>query len=376
MKTLRLFVLLLLAGLGYLSAEETPPPTGAIVGRVVNASYDDRPLGRWKVILHTYSESGQESLLEVRTDDEGLFSFKKLPVGPDKVYAVRVEYLEVEYLSDQVLLTAEAQEQPVILRVYESSTDASRLEVVNHHLVISAAEKGLRVEEFIMVRNADSYTYTGEGGPTLRFSLPEGAANLQIGGGLSKEYASVRENTLSIFIPVSPQTRQVSYLYNLPVRTSSYLLRRIMDYPTARFDVFLFLTGTSMKSDQLQTREPFQVENREYLRFSGEDLTAGEAIELNLENLPRRWMKALQTSLFITTAFIFAGLLLYASLRRRRRPAAAGRNELIAEIMTLDDEFEGGDMPEEEYRTLRAEKKGRLVSIVHRLREKGGTYDG
>ena len=149
-----------------------------------------------------------------------------------------------------------------------------------------------------------------------------------------------------------------------------------MDYPTARFDVFLSLTGTSMKSDQLQTREPFQVENREYLRFSGEDLTAGEAIELNLENLPRRWMKALQTSLFITTAFIFAGLLLYASLRRRRRPAAAGRNELIAEIMTLDDEFEGGDMPEEEYRTLRAEKKGRLVSIVHRLREKGGTYDG
>ena len=86
LKTLRLSVLFILVGLGYLSAEETPPSTGDIVGRVVNASYDDRPLSRWEVILHAYSETGEESLLEVRTDDEGLFSFNELPVGPDKVY--------------------------------------------------------------------------------------------------------------------------------------------------------------------------------------------------------------------------------------------------------------------------------------------------
>lgn len=384
LKTLYSSVLLLLAGgLGYLSAEETPTPTGDIVGRVVNASYDDRPLARWEVILHAYSETGEESLLEVRTDDEGLFSFKELPVGPDKVYLLSVEYVEVEYFSDPVLLTAEAPEQPVILRVYESSADASRLEVVSHHLIINAGEKGLRVEEFIMVRNADSFTYTGEGGPTLRFSLPEGAANLEIGRGLSEENASVRKNTVSFFVPVTPETLQISYLYDLPVRTSSYLLRRIMDYPTARFDVFLSLLGTTMISDQLASQEPFQVEDREYLRLSGGDLTAGTDIELYLEDLPRRWMKALQMSLFIAAAFVFAGLLLYASLRRRRRPAAgrnAGllkeRNVLIAEIADLDDDLNTGNSPNEECLLMRTEKKRRLVEITRLLRGIEGASDG
>ena len=156
-----------------------------------------------------------------------------------------------------------------------------------------------------------------------------------------------------------------------------------MDYPTARFDVFLSLLGTTMISDQLASQEPFQVEDREYLRLSGGDLTAGTDIELYLEDLPRRWMKALQMSLFIAAAFVFAGLLLYASLRRRRKPAAgrnAGllkeRNVLIAEIADLDDDLNTGNSPNEECLLMRTEKKRRLVEITRLLRGIEGASDG
>ena len=88
-------------------------------------------------------------------------------------------------------------------------------------------------------------------------------------------------------------------------------------------------------------------------------------------------------NLFIASASVFAGLLLYASRRRRRRPGAgrnAGllkeRNVLIAEIADLDDDLNTGNSPKEEYLLMRTEKKRRLVEITRLLRGIEGTSDG
>ncbi|MGQ9629058.1 MAG: hypothetical protein ACUVXI_01930 [bacterium] len=259
------------------------------------------------------------------------------------------------------------------------AADASKLRVDGHHIIIGLAEGGLRVQEIIVIRNAAPYTYVGRGGFTLQFSLPSGARDIGVGAELDEEGTTVLGDAILISGPVPPSGRQIIYRYDLPVDAPSYVLRRTVDYPTGKFDVFLAVPGASIRSDRLELREPLVVEGRRYLRLSGGDLAPATVIELTIEGLPQGGIGAFQVGVLVATAAIFAGGLIYPFVRRRGRPTvgrrehlSAEREALIEEIAALDDDFAAGSLPEEEYRPLREEKKRRLLEITRRIRSGRG----
>ena len=151
-----ILILMFLLGAGFVMAEEPAELQGVINGRVVNASSDNSPLFNGEVSLQIYSKMTLSNTKTAKSYNGGHFSFKGLKIAKDMVYIVSVNYRGVGYSSDPIVLNPKAPSHSITLPVYEITEDNTKLLVVNHHMIISPAEKGIQVEEIMVVRNSRS----------------------------------------------------------------------------------------------------------------------------------------------------------------------------------------------------------------------------
>jgi|GEM_PF-671307 len=372
MRLLRVAAIVLLAGTPLLAAS---PSTWTISGTVTNHTGRPRAVAGQEVTLTVYVNGAEADWKTARTGARGEFSFA-VPGDPDRTYAVQVKYKGGEYDSPPIVFKPGESVRRVAMRIYEPTSDPRVLRVNVHHIIVEAGEGVVQVAELLVFSNTGDRTYIG-GAPradgkreTLRITLPAGAANVQFMEGLMECCVSATDTGLVDTMDVEPGMRQIAYAYTVQIAQGRLALRRRLDYPTDRVEVF-GRAGFGMEAPGLQRQDDVQTDQGTYARFSTANAAAGSEIRIAASGLPvpRSGLRRLAIAAF---AGIVAAALAYPLLRRRRREGSIPtsirdrddtRQGLIAAVAALDDRFEAGEIPEQEYR----ERRARYIEKLRRM---------
>ncbi|MDQ7842378.1 MAG: hypothetical protein QN141_03720 [Armatimonadota bacterium] len=366
----RAVAILLLAAPGALAAAS--PPLRTIQGTVTNHTGPPRPVVGQEVRLTAYVNGAEADWQTARTGRRGEFSFT-VPGEADRTYTLQVKYKGGEYDSPLIVFKPGETLRRVTMRVYEPTADPGVLRVAVHHVIVEAGEGAVRVAELLLFTNTSNRTYVG-GAPradgrreTLRITLPAGAGNIQFMEGLMECCVSATDTGLVDTMDVEPGMRQIAYSYTLSVPGGRLTLARRLDYPTDRVEV-LARAGAEVQAVPLRRGEDVETDQGTYRRFSASNVAAGTELRIAASGLAAPQPRLRQAAL-AAFAGIAAAALASPALRRRRRnrrdrdTVASGgetRRDLIAAVAALDDRFEAGEIPEEEYRQRRARYLERL----------------
>ncbi len=346
---------------------EAAPATGTITGSVTNRTGTPHPLAGYPVRLTAYVNGAEQDWKETVSDARGRFAFTA-PVDPQRTYVAWLHYKDGEYTSAPVVLKSAGQRASVTLRVWEPTSDAGVLQVNVHHIIIEPGEGAVQVAELLVFSNSSDRTYVGAGPSggrreALRFSLPDGARDVQFMDGLYERAVTVSVDELVDSVGVKPGTREIAYRYTVPITGKMMALWRRVDYPTGRLEVF-GRAGATLTATPLTRQDDVKTDEGSYVRYSGGPVDARTTVRVGLSSLPGRRPTARYAAIAVFLGLVAAGMT-YPFLRRSRRPAEArrpgqSREELIQAVAALDDRFEAGAVPEEEYRRRRARYMERL----------------
>jgi len=129
--------------------------------------------------------------------------------------------------------------------------------------------------------------------------------------------------------------------------------------------------------DGLTGGNTVQIENENFFRWTGVDLTSGMDLKIVIRK-PLDRLNIMKYAAFgILILFLGAGLI-YSSIFNRQnininnrskilKDWGSERQKLINDIADLDDRFEKKEILEDEYRNLRPQKKNKLISLIQRI---------
>ena len=386
-----------LAMLLLLAVSRPAAAAGAISGRLVNRTPGGQSVAGVEVVLTRDGGAGDPEARQARTDRQGRFRFEAIPAGADVPYRLTVRYLGAEYTADPVSPAGQGGKE-LVIPVWDATGDPATIRVARHHIVVEAGEEGLRVQEFMAVRNLGDRTFvgtrpvSGDRRATLQFTLPRGYAAVQYGEGLMECCVVPVEQGFVDTMDVKPGTRELTFTYQLVPGADRYTLLRPLDYPTDGVDLFIAPATLAVSSETLTERGKIAGQGREYLRWGRDRLEGGAVLAAELAGLPAsrflwRWL------VYAVVAALIGGGFAYPFIRRRRRstgpaPVAPARPalsrvelqlrkvELVAGLAALDERFEAGILPEAEYRELRTSRKAMLADLLRALGEEGAGPPG
>jgi 5-hydroxyisourate hydrolase-like protein (transthyretin family) len=262
---------------------------GVISGQVLNATSGEMAVAGAAVTLWTLDAQEQQILQQQATDSQGEFRFESLDTQAFS-YQVQVDFQGVSYWSKVVAFAEEESLLSVPVRVYESTTSDADLWVEQSHLILQFEVGVVLVQEVQIFVNGGDKTYVGagggQGGATVRFVLPDGAAGLELMEGMMDCCALLTEDGFAYTRPVYPWQREFFYSYELPYRTSSYEFSRRIPYSIRHLDVLIADSGVDVAGPGLTAQDALSIENRRYLHLSAESLAPGSDLVLTLNNLP------------------------------------------------------------------------------------------
>ncbi len=300
--------------------------------------------------------------------------------------------------------------------------------VMHHIRVLDVKDGALRVGERMIVLNvADSHTggrtFMGERGAggrrkVLRLSLPKGAQNVGVREehGAAMMGAHSEESPLKLdednYVDMSPilptpieslhsespgavKARTVAYTYDLKPQGGTYDLSRSLDYRTFTFAVLTKDPTLQLQAPLLKDGGEMPVNDQTWHIHQAERVEPGVNLEIMVKGKGFSFSEqgmAWGMAILIFVACI-VGVMVGTRVRRssepspRREPTPKIQNPkseirnpksraarhaslqeereaLIDEIAVLDDQYEAGEISEEQYRRERAAKKHRLVELT------------
>jgi hypothetical protein len=364
---------------------------GVIEGRLVNGTAGgSSSVADLDITLKLYQDSNELDLSKTaQTDAEGRFVFDRLDTEPSYDYHVNITYQQAEYQSGHISFVEGETTKSVVVTVYDSTTSDEAIQVATAHTVIYIEQGVLNVWDYFLFENMSDLTYIGSkevtptpGGmrETLKFSLPEGASELQPGGALMDCCIHRSEEGFIDTTPVLPGAKETFYSYRVDYNSGTYTFSHEANYPTVSFDLFVQGEGTNVAGDQLVVQEPMIIEDIWYKHLSSPELALGDILNIRLSGLPSG-VDNQQTVLWVTLTLVLltAGFgFSYLMRKKRLRPVslqgslAQKRQRLLVELAQLDDDFEVGKIQEESYHRLRARRKAQLIELTQGSKEKSG----
>lgn len=342
------------------------PANSLVVGRVTNGTYSNPQHGC--VVLLVRQAAEPEIVGQDTTDEHGRFSFREAD-GDDALWFLFASYAGVNYhqrLSDG----------PNEIAVYETTGSDTALSVVSHHIIVNAAER--RVQQILIVRNSGNRTFrTGGGhGHGLEILLPDGVTEVRDGPQGLHTHGRILVNP----DPVRPGHSQLPFAFDMP---ASGRLSQTLSYPTRAVDVLIHPPEAEITAGALQDRGEDTFGQQSFRRFSGAGFNRGDRIDLGINastwSFSALWGD-IETRIGVLLGLAIGFALLAVFFRPARKSgsharATAGgppdlrarRTALMHQIADLDDRYEKGRLPEEEYRTRRNALKAELVEMTRVL---------
>ena len=275
----------------------------------------------------------------------------------------------------------------LIIPYYETTTDTSALSVDRLHLLFEYVEPDiLRVVEMYIVSNSGEQIVVApeDGQPVLSYSVPGDALNLQFQDGMVGERYIEQSEGFGDLAAVRPGSgqHQVIYSYDLPYK-NKYDFNQPLDLPVNAVIVLLPEDGIRINSDQLMDMGTRDVQGIPYRMYTSDLVPEGTELGIDISGRPRTGGAGLvlgsNTNLIIGAfalgvVLILAGGYLYMRSRNGKSTEDDDDTEdeifvdeddadvdtLLDAILTLDDQYKAGELPEDAYLKRRAELKAQI----------------
>ena len=369
----------------------------AIRGKVVNGtSQAEVPTDLAVLMLVTGSDGTLRDTGQTVMEPDGTFLFENVPVIDGGVYNLSVDYEGIFYGRS---VTADGLADEVAITVFETTQDATIMEVQRQVMVISeidVAERIVTATEFVRFTNPTDRTLrpnleTARPGmfSFMRFALPPGAADVTVQSNLrGGEVISVGSG-FALAAPVPPGEHSVDFAFTFPYEGGSLDYRNSLPQGAEIFQILVPQQWADIEVGGLVPRDPVGIGNEVYLAWEGRDIPAGPGVQLDFKGLPQPgvfarlgttlsgeslWMNAIPSAM---GAALLA--LLAMGLIRRYRPVAtvetaggadgetadapgpAQRARSVASLATLDERYQQGSIAQDVYLEERADLVARAL---------------
>ncbi len=371
-----------------LLAQETIEVRGHVINGTAGAEIPD-DLSVLMLITDTdgrLSGTGQTS-----PDGKGRFVFEDVQVGNGNTYTVSVDHLGVFY---GVSFATDGLGDDLLLTVYETTRDASIIDVERQVMVIAAVDKDEQMVsaiEFVRIVNPSDRTLLPdltnmEQISFLRFALPPDPAELSVQSDLPGGDIVSIGTGFALTSPVVPGAHSIDFSYVFPYEDETVSYRQSLVQGAGIFQILVPETVPSMAVPGLTNVEPVGIQGASYRAYEDRDLPKGQGLQIEITGLPlpgvwarfsnsitsgRFWQITIPSALGATLAF----MLLWGLIRGYRpdsgidgqlaaSPAldAAERASVVRAVAALDLRFQEGAVPEQDYLTHRQQLLDRVLA--------------
>jgi hypothetical protein len=340
--------------------------------------------------LHGFDNMQMAITQTTTVNSDGSFAFEDVEMPVGRAFIIVTDYANTSYTSDIGRVEAGISTLNLPVQIYDTTSDASILKADRLHLFFDFLDpKTLRVVQLYVISNPTDKTLVpaGEGEPTARFVLPEGATNLEFqDGALGERYIQTADGFGdSVAIPPGAGSYEVLYAYNMPYNRKLELVQPVT-LPVDAVVVLVPEDGIKIKGGGLQDGGTRDVQGAQYRVYNGESLANGDTLQMTISGRPSSGQPTLSsssnTNLLIGlgvfgVALVLTGVWLYSRRRATgaeeesdEEPAFVGEvdsaESLMDAIIALDDLYQAGQLPEEAYLQRRAELKARLQALNNR----------
>lgn len=295
-------------------------PVETITGRVLNGTYNNRPVAGQLVRLVRVSADGASVLASTRTGRDGRFGVRL--ARTDGAYFVSAVYRGVEYVSQPMGPSRNAPEV-VDLVVYEPTSERPPISFLYRLVLVDRLGVGaISLREIVGVSNPSSRTFLGQEmasgrRATFAIDLPRGARDVTvIRGGAAP---IIEPGRLIDTAPLPPGGWEVAFTYQLRYWGTMARLRWILEEDAGSMDFVVPDRGVGLSSSLLERKPPGEVRGQRLLRFARDNLPKGRVIEVTLTGLQPNYAPVARW----VAAVLALGLTI--SLVRSVRPSRAGR---------------------------------------------------
>ena len=364
----------------------------SVQGMAVNGTAGRAVPADLPIMLHVIDPAaGRVATQETTTDADGRFAFAAVAAPPGGSFVLVMDYAGMRYNS---LLELADLPAPVEFTVYETTRDIGVIQIERQTMVLAGIDETAReiaALELLNVVNTSDRTLLPEltniTNPNeinfLRFSLPQGAANLEVQSNLPGGDIITIGNGFALTAPVPPGRHQVNYSYTFPYAGTGVAFNQRLIQGAAVYQVLAPERLSEIGVKPLAPQPPLDIDGTSYRVWEQRDIAPRQGVALELSNLPQPGFitgltqTVADTDLWQRTIPLMVGIallvvLVYGGLRGARpaiavTAAAAGnaavdadsatarRPELVQSVALLDEQFEQGQVTAAEYQARRAE---------------------
>lgn len=366
-----------------------PIELATIAGLVMNGTTGEPAGAGLLVELNAFSPDFGLAFTETATvAADGSYQFALADVSPDLVFATIATYEGVQFGTDFGLLERNAPEIELPLTVYEPTTDPAGVTIDQLHVVVEFVEGAVEISELYQFSQNEAAVYVGPtgdvAGGTVTFSLPAGAENPAFDrsfGSLDNLFPAddmlPTATGWAEVVPLRPGQGTLSLLlrYSLPYDRELTVAHPV-DYGVANVNLVLVEAGVRLVTEGVWLADG--VNSAEgFLGYSQAGFPAGTPLSFTLEGQPTRLTDTAGNAVLArnttTELYIGAGILLIVLAgvaywtTTWQQPVAGvespGRDSLLAQIATLDDQLAGGTIDPATHRQQRQTLKATLLDI-------------
>ncbi len=306
--------------------------SGTIAGQIANGTKDAKPASvqNLQVRLFGIDASATHPIsATTQSDPNGRFTFQNLDATPTSKYLIATNYGGVDYISDALAFEASQPRLTAEIKVFETTTDASVLQVMQTHFIFDVHTRAFNVVQIIIAQNASDRTLIpGANRATLLLPILSGAQNVQFNRQDTDQTTIRGDSVMTYTLPIAPGAEQIVYTYGLAYTPPTYQFSLKLPFDSPRVRVLLADVGGTIASQQFAPPSPFQAQGgQKYLLSIAENVRAGSVLNATFTNLPvtvadptrpANQSEPLVAGLVLGISALLAGaLLIYPIVRRR-----------------------------------------------------------
>jgi hypothetical protein len=350
---------------------------GTIRGRVINGTLGAAVAAGVEVTLIGIDGQAIALTESTTTGPEGEFVFHDLAVVTERLFGVYAEYQGVEYFSEGRQFTD--QDIDLQVMVYETSSDTRTIHVDRLHLLFDFVDESvIEVMEVWVLSNLGDQTIVPMGDQEgIEFILPAGFRELRFLNEVATEDRFLRsERGFFDQGPLRPiEGNEIVFSFTLPYERRVDFVQPL-SYPVNATVILMPENGPRLDGIGLQDLGVGDIGGARRRTYNLGPISAGDAIELSIAGkLSASGGEATQTDIIFGAvlfgaALITGGVWWYRNQKRGGMKEAAvngipsNHEALLRALAALDDDFEAGNVDEDEYRIRRQTLKQEIIHLM------------
>jgi len=275
------------------------------------------------VVLHRVGPDRAGPLDSVRSDSRGRYAFRYTRTGSeDAIYFVSASYDGIAYFTAP-LAEGNVRGDDGEITVFDTTSKHVPLSLRGHHVVVSTADANARrsIVEVYDLSNDTSVTRVASSatpaGATWQTHVAAGASDFKVGqGDISAAAVSFANGVVSVFAPIAPGIKQLSFSYSVPAK--SFPLKLPLEKETAIYEIMIEEKAGSVSGPHLKEVDPVTVDDRNFRRFLASDMPQNSVAVIDLPPPPAT--HSIDPRYLVAITLVIGGSMVLAlaqALRRR-----------------------------------------------------------